>query len=89
MQPAVYGEVDIIMQTCPCNEHPLTPHFYIVNLGCTGVYIIFSFIFALKHRLFLRKNVKIDKKFQLQIVIFEKSLYVSWACFRNAMMKLI
>ena len=44
-----------IMQTCPGNEHPLTrltPHFYIVKLGCTGVYIFFL-IFALKHRLWV------------------------------------
>ena len=30
-----------IMLTWPCNEDPLTPHFYIVKLGFTGVYIIF------------------------------------------------
>ena len=35
------------MITSPCNVYPLTPHFYIVKLGFTGVYIIF----ALKHRL--------------------------------------
>ena len=29
------------MKICPCNEYPLTPHFYIVKLGFTGVYIIF------------------------------------------------
>ena len=29
-----------IMITCPCNVHPLTPHFYKVTLGFTGVYII-------------------------------------------------
>ena len=33
-----------IMKTCPCNEHPLTPHFYIGKLGFTGVYIIFLFL---------------------------------------------
>ena len=33
-----------ITKTCPCNEHPLTPHFYIVKLGFTGVYIIFLFL---------------------------------------------
>ena len=22
-----------------CDLHPLTPHFYIVKLGCTGVYV--------------------------------------------------
>ena len=30
--------------TCPCNVYPLTPHFYIVKLGFTGVYIIFLFL---------------------------------------------
>ena len=30
-----------IMQTSPCNEYPLTSHFYIVTLGFTGVYLIF------------------------------------------------
>ena len=29
----------IIMKTSPCNEYPLTPHFYIIKLGFTGVYI--------------------------------------------------
>ena len=32
------------MLTCQCNVHPLTPHFYIVELGFTGVYIIFVFL---------------------------------------------
>ena len=30
--------------TRPCNVHPLTPHFYIVKLGFTGVYIFFLFL---------------------------------------------
>ena len=34
----------LIMKTCPCNEHPLTPHFYIGKLGFTGVYIFFLFL---------------------------------------------
>ena len=29
--------------TCLCNEHPLTPNFYIEKVGFTGVYIIFLF----------------------------------------------
>ena len=29
--------------TCPCNKYPLTPHFYIVKLGFTGVYILSYF----------------------------------------------
>ena len=36
--------VGTIMQICPCNEDPLTPHFYLVKLGFTGVYIIFLFL---------------------------------------------
>ena len=32
-----------IIITCPCNVDPLTPHFYVVKLGFTGVYIIFFF----------------------------------------------
>ena len=38
--------------TCPCNEHPLTPHFYIEKVGFTRVYIFFL-IFAPKHRLWV------------------------------------
>ena len=30
--------------TCPCNEHPLTPHFYIEKVGFTRVYIFFLFL---------------------------------------------
>ena len=30
--------------TCPCDLYTLTPHFYIVKLGCTGVYIFFLFL---------------------------------------------
>ena len=32
------------MLTCPCYVHPLIPHFYIVKLGFTGVYIFFLFL---------------------------------------------
>ena len=44
-----YEDCDIfflIMKTSLCNVHvyPLTPHFYIVKLGFTGVYIIFLFL---------------------------------------------
>ena len=43
----VYGIIHlhkIITKTSPCNEDPLTPHFYIVKLGFTGVYIFFLFL---------------------------------------------
>ena len=39
-----------IMKTCLYNFDPLKPHFYIVKLGFTGVYIIFL-LSAQKHRL--------------------------------------
>ena len=41
-----------ITKTCLYNFDPLKPHFYIVTLGFTGVYIIFL-IFARKHRLWV------------------------------------
>ena len=37
------GFVRDITKTSPCNEHPLTPHFYVVKLGFTGVYIFSYF----------------------------------------------
>ena len=37
-------ESPCIMITCPYDLEPLTPHFYIVKLGFTGVYIIFSLL---------------------------------------------
>ena len=30
--------------TCPCNEHPLTTHFYIEKVGFTRVYMFFLFL---------------------------------------------
>ena len=41
-----------ITKTCLYNFDPLKPHFYIVKLVFTGVYIIF-FISAQKHRLWV------------------------------------
>ena len=35
--------VIIIMLACLCNVDPLGPHFYIVKMGFTGVYIISYF----------------------------------------------
>ena len=35
----VFGVCDYIRLTSPCIEDPLAPHFYIVNLGFTRVYI--------------------------------------------------
>ena len=41
-----------ITKMSPCNKDPITPHFYIVKLGFTGVYMFFL-IFASKHRLWV------------------------------------
>ena len=40
----VLGAWQIIMITCPYDLDPLISQFYIVKLGFTGVYIIFSFL---------------------------------------------
>ena len=37
-------EKDGIRITCPCNEHPLTLHFYIEKVRFTRVYIFFLFL---------------------------------------------
>ena len=47
-----YIENLTITKTCLYNFDPLKPHFYIVKLGFTGVYIIFV-ISAQKHRLWV------------------------------------
>ena len=45
-----------ITKTCLYNFDPLQPHFYMVKLGFTGVYIIFL-ISAQKHRLWVLVRV--------------------------------
>ena len=42
-------KLGLITKTRLYNTDPIKPHFYIVKLGFTGVYIIF-FISAQKHR---------------------------------------
>ena len=37
------GSYIIIRITCPCDLYPLTPQFYIVKLGVTGVYLFSYF----------------------------------------------
>ena len=39
----IYGHI-LIRITCPCNEHPLIPPFYIQKVGLTRVYIFFLFL---------------------------------------------
>ena len=64
-------QVLTITKTCLYNIDPLKPHFYIVKLGFTGVYIIFL-ISAQKHRLWvlgkavLRRthNLCFDQKYE-------------------------
>ena len=59
------------MLTSPCNEYALTPHFYIVKLGFTGVYIIFLFLLENIDCGYSLENKKIVKKNYLKIVIFK------------------
>ena len=35
---------ELIRITCLCNEHPLTPHFYIEKVGFTRVYLFLLFL---------------------------------------------
>ena len=38
---SLVASAELITKTCLYNFDPLKPHFYIVKLGFTGVYIIF------------------------------------------------
>ena len=51
-----------ITKTYLYNFDPLKPHFYIVKLGFTGVYIIFL-IFAWKHRLWVLVRTASSRRF--------------------------
>ena len=52
----------LITKTCLYNFDPLKPHFYIVKLGFTGVYIIFL-ISAQKHRLWVLVRTASPRRF--------------------------
>ena len=51
-----------ITKTCLYNFDPLKPHFYIVKLGFTGVYIIFL-ISSQKHRLWVLVRTASPRRF--------------------------
>ena len=51
-----------ITKTCLYNLDPLKPHFYIVKLGFTGVYIFFL-ISAQKHRLWVLVRTASSRRF--------------------------
>ena len=85
--PVILFDLFPITKLSPCNEDPHTPHFYIVKLGFTGVYIFL--IFAQKHRLwvlvrtaslkyhiFLSENYRFYRREILQ--------YFTCACFHDA-----
>ena len=50
LNESIHNYIDYITKTYLYNFDPFKPHFYIVKLGFTGVYISFL-ISALKHRL--------------------------------------
>ena len=52
----------ILLYSCLCNFDPLKPHFYMVKLGFTGVYIIFP-ISAQKHRLWILVRTAFLRRF--------------------------
>ena len=69
--------VNDITKTCLYNFDPRKPHFYIVKLGFTGVYIIFL-ISAQKHRLWVlvrtasssTHNLCFEQKYEKNISYF-------------------
>ena len=73
-----YKTVSVITKTCLYNFDPLKPHFYIVKLGCTGVYIMFL-ISAQKHTLWYSLE---PPQFYYMTVGF-KRVNIIQACFRD------
>ena len=61
-----------IRKTCPCNEFPLKPHFYIEKLGFAGVYLFFLF-FAPKHRLWVLVRTASARRFLRAPTIYVSS----------------
>ena len=60
--PLLVAIATSITKTRLCNFDPLKPHFYIVKLGFTGVYIIFL-ISAKKHRLWVLVRTASARRF--------------------------
>ena len=54
--------IKVITKTCLYNFDPFKPHFYIVKLEFTGVYIIFL-ISAQKHRLWVLIRIALPRQF--------------------------
>ena len=61
-----------ITKTCVYNFDPLKPHFYLVKLGFTGVYIIFL-ISAQKHRLWVLVRTASPRRFWRVPIIYDLS----------------
>ena len=59
---SVQNFIEIITKTYLYNFDPLKPHFYIVKLGFTGVYVIFL-ISAQKHRLLVLVRTALARRF--------------------------
>ena len=61
-----------ITKTCLHNFDPIKPHFYIVKLGFTGVYIIFLIVEAVltSTTIYVLRNKKNIRFFYLEIFIF-------------------
>ena len=57
-----FAEHEDVTKTCLYNFDPLKPHFYIVKLGCKGVYII-VLISAQKHSLWVHVRTASSRRF--------------------------
>ena len=66
-----------ITKTCLYNIDPLKPHFYIVKLGFTGVYINLL-ISALKHRLWVLVRTASPRRFERVPTIYTpgRNIYI-------------
>ena len=66
-----------ITKTCLCNVDPLKPHFHIVKLGFTGVYIIFLFLLKNIDCGYSLENIRIFVSEDFQFLEVKISIYLN------------
>ena len=64
-----------IRKTCPCNEYPLKPHFYIVKMGYAGVYYTIFLNLGPKHRSWILVRSEVVLRCTHDLCFEKKKIY--------------
>ena len=72
------------MLTCPCNVEPLTPHFYIVQLGLTFFLNSLGAVLTCSHDLCFEHSLEHFFSFEnYQFCSCEILQYITYSCYHN------